>query len=151
MIFRLLLLIIATYTHLGFYDAFYTQNFYDGMYPPEADSISIPILTSQIMVIGAVVLASPMVLLGSKFIRAKLSASRMYVAIPVVVVFLLCYALIIGMAYFGASSIFEARYQALSVDAIWLFLVPLMFLLIDVARFFFYVRSNFYLNRISNQ
>jgi hypothetical protein len=87
MIFRLLLLIIATYTHLGFYDAFYTQNFYDGMYPPEADSIGIPILTSQIMVIGAVVLASPMVLLGSKFIRAKLSASRMYVAIPVVVVF----------------------------------------------------------------
>jgi hypothetical protein len=55
MIFRLLLLLISTNLHLQFYDAFYTQNFYDGMYPAEADSIGIPILTSMIVIIGAAI------------------------------------------------------------------------------------------------
>jgi len=151
MILRLLLLVIATRMHLEFYDAFYTQNFYDGIYPAEADSIGIPIFTSMILVIGAAIVSSPFVLLGSKFIRAKLSALKLWFSIPAAAIFLFCYALIIGIAYSGASYIFEAQYRAIALDAVWLFVVPLMFLGIDAARFFFYVRSNFYLNRISNQ
>ena len=151
MIFRILLLVIATGMHLQFYDAFYTQNFYAGMYASESDSIGIPIFTGGIMVVGAAIGSSPFVLLGSKFIRTKLSAASVYVVVPAAIVFLFCYALIVGIAYSGASYIFEAQYRAIAVDAVWLFLVPLMFLGIDVARFFFYVRSNFYLNRISNQ
>ena len=151
MILRLLLLVIATNMHLQFYDAVYTLNFNDGMYASESDSIGIPIFTSAIMVVGAAISSSPFVLLGSKFIWTKLSTASVYVVVPAAIVFLFCYALIIGIAYSGASYIFEARYQAIAVDALWLFLVPLMFLVIDAARFFFYVRSNFYLNRISNQ
>jgi hypothetical protein len=134
MIFRLLLLILATSLHLEFYDAFYTKNFYGGMYQAEADSIGIPIFTSMIMIIGAAVASSPFVLLGSKFVRAKLSAVRMYVAIPVVFIFLCCYALVILIASSGASSIFDARYRSIAVDAIWLFIIPLMFLTIDMVR-----------------
>lgn len=134
MIFRILLLVIATGMHLQFYDAFYTQNFYAGMYPAEADSIGIPIFTAAIIVVGAAIGSSPFVLLGSKFIRSKLSTARMYVAIPAVLVFLFCYALIIGIAYSGASYIFEAQYRAIAVDAVWLFVVPVMFLGIDATR-----------------
>jgi hypothetical protein len=151
MILRLLLLVIATAMHLEFYDAFYTQNFYDGMYPAEADSIGIPIFTSMILVVGAAIGSSPFVLIGSKFIMAKLSAAKLWFSIPVATIFLFCYALIIGLSYSGASHIFEDRYRTIAVAAVWLFVVPLMFLGIDAARLFFYVRSNFYLNRISNQ
>jgi hypothetical protein len=134
MILRLLLLVIATAMHLEFYDAFYTQNFYDGMYPAEADSIGIPIFTSMILVVGAAIGSSPFVLLGSKFIRAKLSTAKFWFSIPATIIFLFCYALIIGLSYSGASHIFEDRYQAIAVDAVWLFVVPLMFFLIDAAR-----------------
>ncbi len=136
MIFRILLLVIATGMHLQFYDAFYTHNFYAGMYPAETDSIGIPIFTSMIVIIGAAIASSPFVLLGSKFIRAKLSVARMSIAIPAVLVFLFCYALIIGIAYSGASSIFDDQYRAIAVDAVWLFVVPVMFLVIDAARLF---------------
>jgi hypothetical protein len=141
MIFRLLLLVIATNMHLQFYDAFYTQNFNDGMYPAEADSIGIPIFTSMILVIGAAIVSSPFVLLGSKFVRAKLSAASTYVAVPAVLVFLFCYALIIGIAYSGASYIFEAQYRTIAVDAIWLFVVPVMFLGIDCIRTFHFINE----------
>jgi hypothetical protein len=141
MIFRLLLLLISTNLHLQFYDAFYTQNFYDGMYPAEADSIGIPILTSMIVIIGAAIVSSPFVLLGSKFIRTKLSAARMYIAIPAVFIFLCCYALIILIASSGASSIFEVRYRAIAVDATWLFIVPLAFLVIDVVRLIRFLKN----------
>jgi hypothetical protein len=136
MIFRLLLLVIATNMHLQFYDAFYTQNFFDGMYSSEADSIGIPVFTSMIVIIGAAIGSSPFVLLGSKFIRVKLSTASLFVAIPAALFFLFCYALIIGIAYSGAYSIFEVRYRAIALDAIWLFIVPLMFLMIDAARLF---------------
>jgi len=140
MIFRILLLVIATGMHLQFYDAFYTQHFYAGMYPAEADSIGIPIFTSMIVIIGAAIASSPFVLLGSKFIRAKLSMASVYVVIPAVLVFLFCYALIIGIAYSGASYIFEAQHRAIAVDAVWLFVVPVMFLAIDSARLFLFAR-----------
>lgn len=120
--------------HLKFYDAFYTQNFYDGMYPAEADSIGIPIFTSMILVIGAAIGSSPFVLLGSKFIRAKLSTAKFWFSIPAAIIFLFCYVLIIGIAYSGVSYILEAQYRAIALDAVWLFVVPLMFLGIDVTR-----------------
>ena len=134
MIFRLLLLVIATNMHLQFYDAFYTLNFNDGIYASESDSIGIPIFTIAIMVVGAAISSSPFVLLGSKFIWTKLSTASVYVVVPAAIVFLFCYALIIGIAYSGASYIFEAQYRAIAVDAVWLFVVPVMFLGIDATR-----------------
>jgi hypothetical protein len=136
MILRLLLLVIATKMHVEFYDAFYTQNFYDGMYPPEADSIGIPIFTSMILVIGAAIGSSPFVLLGSKFIRAKLSTAKFWFSIPATIIFLFCYALIICLSYSGASYIFQAQYRTIAVDAVWLFVVPVVFFGIDAARLF---------------
>jgi hypothetical protein len=134
MIFRLLLLLISTNLHLQFYDAFYTQNFNEGMYAAESDSIGIPIFTSMIVIIGAAIVSSPFVLLGSKFIRTKLSEARLYIALLAVMAFLFCYVLIIGIAYSGACSIFEVRYRAIAVDAIWLLIVPLVFFMIDLVR-----------------
>jgi hypothetical protein len=134
MIIRLLLLVVAAGLHIDFYFAFYTKNFDDGMYPADADSTGIPIFTSMVLVVGAAIGSSPFVLLGSKFIRAKLSTAKFWFSIPAAIIFLFCYALIIGLAYSGASHIFEAQYLAIAVDAVWLFVVPLMFMGIDAFR-----------------
>lgn len=125
---------------------FFTRNFYDGMYPSEADSIGIPVFTSLILIIGAAIGSSPFVLLGNKCIRTKFSIARMYIAVPSVFASLFCYALIIGIAYSGASHIFLARYQAIAVDALWLFIVPLIFLGIDAFRLLDSLEKKCYFN-----
>jgi hypothetical protein len=151
MIIRIILLVIAAYLHLGYFDSYYTQNLTDGMYDPEADSIGIPIITSQLMTLAAVFFSSPIVLLGNKSFREKLGSVKLLFSLPAVVIFLFCYLLIIGFSYLSASYILVPKYQGIAVDAIWLFVVPLIFLMIDAVRLSFYVRSNFYFDRKSNQ
>jgi hypothetical protein len=141
MIIRIILLVIAAYMHLEYFDSYYTQNLADGMYASEADSIGIPIITSQLMTLAAVFFSSPIVLLGNKSIREKLGSTKILFSLPSVVIFLFCYLLILGFSYLSASDILMPKYRAIAVDAIWLFLVPLIFLVIDAVRLSFYVRS----------
>jgi hypothetical protein len=104
------------------------------MYAPEADSIGIPIITSQLMTLAAVFFSSPIVLLGNKYIRDKLGTVKILFSLPALVIFLFCYVLIIGFSFLSASDIFVSKYRHIAVDAIWLFVVPLFFLLIDIIR-----------------
>jgi hypothetical protein len=134
MIIRIILLVIAAYMHLGYFDDYYAQNLADGMYAPEADSIGIPIITSQLMTLAAVFFSSPIVLLGNKYIRDKLGTVKILFSLPALVIFLFCYVLIIGFSFLSASDIFVSKYRHIAVDAIWLFVVPLFFLLIDIKR-----------------
>ena len=136
MIIRLLLLVVAAGLHIDFYFAFYTKNFDDGMYPADADSTGIPIFTTQILIMGATICASPIVLLGSRFIRERLAAMRFWFSVPLFFGFACCYLLILGISLGGALHVFDTRYRAIAVDAVWLFLVPFMFLLIDIFRCF---------------
>ncbi len=134
MIIRLLLLVVAAGLHIDFYFAFYNKNFDDGMYPADADSTGIPIFTTQILIIGATICASPIVLLGSRFIRERLATMRLWFSVPLFLGFACCYLLILGISLGGALHVFDARYRAIAVDAIWLFVAPLMFLMIDGMR-----------------
>ncbi len=134
MIIRLLLLVVAAGFHIDFYFAFYTKNFDDGMYPADADSTGIPMFTTQILIMGATICSSPIVLLGSRFIRERLAAMRFWFSIPLLLGFACCYLLILGISLGGALHLFDTRYRAIAVDAVWLFVVPLIFLIIDGIR-----------------
>ena len=144
MIIRLLLLVVAAGMHIYFYYAFFTKNFEDGLYPAEADSTGIPIFTTQIMIVGATVCASPIILLGSRYIRDKVRALRLWVSLPLLGVFLCCYLLILGISMGGALRIFDVRYREIAYDAIWLFLVPFAYLVIDTVRLVAHVRPDFW-------
>ncbi len=120
--------------HLGYFDSYYTQNLADGMYAPEADSIGITIISSQLMTLSTVFFSSPIVLLGNKYIRDKLAAAKILFSLLALVIFLFCYGLIIGFLFLSVSDIFFPKYRHIAVDAIWLFVVPLLFLLIDAMR-----------------
>ena len=139
MIIRIILLVIAAYMHLGYFDDYYAQNLADGMYAPEADSIGIPIITSQLMTLAAVFFSSPIVLLGNIYIRDELATAKILFSLPALVIFLFCYVLIIGFSFLSASDIFVPKYRHIAVDAIWLFVVPLLFLLIDVKRMYLFL------------
>ena len=54
---------ITTTWHLVEY--VFTRNQMAGIYPPEADSISIPIITNQALLLALVVLILPTAMLGS--------------------------------------------------------------------------------------
>jgi len=134
MIIRLLLLVVAAGFHIDFYFAFYTKNFDDGMYPADADSTGIPMFTTQILIMGATICSSPIVLLGSRFIRERLAAMRFWFSVPLLLGFACCYLLILGISLGGALHVFDNRYRAIAVDAVWLFVVPLIFFIIDGIR-----------------
>jgi hypothetical protein len=151
MIIRLLLLVVAAGLHMNFYFAFFTKNFDDGMYPADADSTGIPIFTTQILIMGATICASPIVLLGSRFIRGRLATMRFWFSVPLLLGFACCYLLILGISLGGALHIFDIRYRAIAVDAVWLFVVPLVFLMIDFTRLYFSWTANFFSGQKSNQ
>ena len=129
--------------HIKFFDSYYTRNLADEVYSPEADSIGIPIITSQLMTLGAVFFSSPIVLLGNKAIRENLGKVKIIFSIPALLIFLFCYLLILGFSFLSASDIFLSKYSYISIDAIWLFIVPLIFFVIDIVRLFFYTKTKF--------
>jgi hypothetical protein len=151
MIIRLLFLAVVAGLHMKFYFAFFTKTFDDGMYPADADSTGMPIFTTQVLIMGATIYAGPIVLLGSRFIRGKLAAMSFWFSVPLFLVFACCYLLIIGFSLGGALHVFDIRYRAIAVDAVWLFVVPLVFLIIDVTRLYFSWSANFYSGQKSNQ
>ncbi len=54
----------------------YNRNFSAGIYPPEADSISIPIITTHIFLTGFCIFALPTVVLGNRWIFGKIVECR---------------------------------------------------------------------------
>ena len=74
---------ITTTWHLVEY--VFTRNQMAGIYPPEADSISIPIITNQALLLALVVLILPTALLGSAWVMKKLSSFRTFLQIVVLI------------------------------------------------------------------
>lgn len=74
---------ITTAWHLVEY--VFTRNQMAGIYPPEADSISIPIITNQALLLALVVLILPTALLGSAWVMKKLSSFRTFLQIVVLI------------------------------------------------------------------
>ena len=74
---------ITTTWHLVEY--VFTRNQMAGIYPPEADSISIPIITNQALLLALVVLILPTAMLGSAQVMKKLSSFRTILQIIVLI------------------------------------------------------------------
>jgi hypothetical protein len=74
---------ITTTWHLVEY--VFTRNQMAGIYPPEADSISIPIITNQALLLALVVLILPTAMLGSAWVMKKLSSFRTILQIMVLI------------------------------------------------------------------
>jgi hypothetical protein len=93
MLIRLLAYIVCMVVtwHMGEY--VFTRNLMQGLYPPEADSIGIPIFENQLAVILIGVIVLPTCVLGNTWLIKKLAAASRLVQVLVAIPFAGIYAL----------------------------------------------------------
>ncbi len=82
---------ILTIIYFKVNDYIYTRNLYKELYPPEADSISIPIMNSLLITVVIFVLIFPVVVFGSKRIKNWISSRAKYSLIPIYIILILSY------------------------------------------------------------
>lgn len=71
----------------------FDRNQMAGVYPPEADSIAIPIMTNQALVLGLAVLVLPICALGSRWLNRKLGEIHMLFRVLVLLICSTAYVL----------------------------------------------------------
>jgi hypothetical protein len=107
-----------------------------GVYPPDADSISIPIITNQILLLALGLLILPTTLLSSSWVIDKLSKVRRILQILILVPFAGLYGIAmlvcLGM---GLSTADRAHIEIGASYAVMLLLLAVAFVF-DVVRIY---------------
>ncbi len=134
-IIRVILLIITGEMLMRFVDFMVMKDFYDGKFPPDADSLGIPIIGTQIIIAGALLISSPVCFLGSAYFRNWIFRRSLITSIFLFLLFLFLYFVLFAISSSGFQSIFNQTYREQWIDAIALFVCMVIFLFLDVLRF----------------
>ena len=134
-IIRVILLIITGEMLMRFVDFMVMKDFYDGKFPPDADSLGIPIIGTQIIIAGALVISSPVCFLGSAYLRNWIFRRSLITSLFLFLLFLFLYFVLFAISSSGFQSIFNQTYREQWIDAIALFVCMVIFLFLDVLRF----------------
>ena len=102
MLIRLIIFVAWAFGMWHLIDYVFDRNQMQGVYPPEADSISIPIITNQVLVLGFVILVLPVCLLGSTWVIRKLGKIHALLRILILLVCVAAYAMA-GLLTLGMS------------------------------------------------
>lgn len=134
-IIRVILLIITGEMLMRFVDFMVMKDFYDGKFPPDADSLGIPIIGTQIIIAGTLVICSPVCFLGSAYFRNWIFRRSLITSIFLFLLFLFLYFVLFAISFSGFQSIFNPTYREQWVDASALFFCMVIFLFMDMIRF----------------
>ncbi len=134
-IIRVILLVITGEMLMRFVDFMVMKDFYDGKFPPDADSLGIPIIGTQIIIAGALLISSPVCFLGSVYFRNWIFRRSLITSIFLFLLFLFLYFVLFAISSSGFQSIFNQTYREQWIDAIALFVCMVIFLFLDVLRF----------------
>lgn len=77
MLIRLIIYVAWAFGMWHLIDYVFDRNQMQGVYPPEADSIAIPIMTNQALVLGLSIFMLPICALGSSWLNRKLGEIHM--------------------------------------------------------------------------
>ncbi len=117
-------------------DYVFNRNLMAEIYPPDADSISIPIITNQILLLGLGLLILPTTLLASSWVIDKLSKLRsifqILILIPFAGIYGIAMLVCLGM---GLSTADRAHIEIGVSYAVMLFLLSAAFVF-DVVRIY---------------
>ena len=102
MMIRLIIYLAWAFGMWHLIDYVFDRNQLQGVYPPEADSIAIPIISNQILILGFVFLVLPVCLLGSRWVIRKLGEIHALFRILILLVCGAAYA-ISGLMTLGMS------------------------------------------------
>lgn len=136
MILRIVITIICIASTWHVVDYVFNRNLMAEIYPPDADSISIPIITNQIQLLALGLLILPTTLLASSWVIDKLSKLRRVLQILILVPFAGIYGIAmlvcLGM---GLSTADRAHIEIGASYAVMLFLLSAAFVF-DVVRIY---------------
>lgn len=133
---RLILLFVTGGFLLDFVDFAVTKDFYDGKFSSDADSIGIPIIGTQILILGGLVLSSPLTLLGSGYFRAWVYKRSKVLSTLLLLFFLFCYFVLFVVSISGIGSIANEAYRERWFEGIALLALASFLFIFDVARIF---------------
>jgi len=136
MLLRIVVTIICIASTWHVVDYVFNRNLMAEIYPPDADSISIPIITNQILLLALGLLILPTTLLASSWVIDKLSKLRRILQILILVPFAGIYGIAmlvcLGM---GLSTADRAHIEIGASYAVMLFLLSAAFVF-DVVRIY---------------
>ena len=112
MLIRLIIYVAWAFGMWHLIDYVFDRNQMQGVYPPEADSIAIPIMTNQALVLGLSIFMLPICALGSSWLNRKLGEIHMLFRVLAILVCGAAYAIsgliTLGM---GLSSLDRAHIE----------------------------------------
>lgn len=136
MLLRIVITIICIASTWNVVDYVFNRNLMAEIYPPDADSISIPIITNQILLLALGLLILPTTLLASTWVLDKVSKLRSIFQILILVPFAGIYGIAmlvcLGM---GLSTADRAHIEIGASYAVMLFLLSAAFVF-DVVRIY---------------
>ena len=136
MLLRIVVTIICIASTWHVVDYVFNRNLMAEIYPPDADSISIPIITNQILLLALGLLILPTTLLASSWVIDKLSKLRRILQILILVPFAGVYGIAmlvcLGM---GLSTADRAHIEIGASYAVMFFLLSAAFVF-DVIRIY---------------
>lgn len=136
MILRVVITIICIATTWHVVDYVFNRNLMAEIYSPDADSISIPIITNQVLLLALGLLILPTTLLASPWVIEKLSKLRRILQILILIPFAGIYGIAmlvcLGM---GLSTADRAHIEIGASYAVMLFLLSAAFVF-DVIRIY---------------
>lgn len=136
MLLRVVVTIICIASTWHVVDYVFNRNLMAEIYPPDADSISIPIITNQILLLALGLLILPTTLLASSWVIDKLSKLRsifqILILIPFAGIYGIAMLVCLGM---GLSTADRAHIEIGASYAVMLFLLSAAFVF-DVIRIY---------------
>ena len=136
MLLRIVVTIICIAVTWHMVDYVFDRNMMAGVYPPDADSISIPIITNQILLLSLGILVLPTTLLASARVMEKLSTIRSIFQIVILIPFAGIYGIAILICLgMGLSTADKAHIEIGICYGIMLALITITFIF-DVIRLY---------------
>lgn len=136
MLLRIVVTIICIASTWHVVDYVFNRNLTAEIYPPDADSISIPIITNQILLLALGLLILPTTLLASSWVIDKLSKLRRIFQILILIPFAGIYGVAILVCLgMGLSTADRAHIEIGASYAVMLFLLSAVFVF-DVVRIY---------------
>lgn len=122
-------------------DYVYNRNFAAGIYPPEADSISIPIFSNQIFLAGLCMVALPTVALGNRWVFNQIVDLRRWIQIVIVLFFIGFYFLSIFLSLALTASHLDHDHLEVGISGGAILLPLVGFFIWDLSRFYRQLRK----------
>ena len=142
MLLRSILLLVSGYMFSDFYDYKYVQKLLENINAPLAENIPIESLITQILILVGLFFSSPVILLGSKNVRAYIQDRTFFLCFFVCSIFLVSHLLLLTIGYQGVETIIEGQYREKALEGCALFFVALIFALTDFIRFSISARNS---------